>query len=48
MTDLGKALEMASATHTGMVRAHNEDSIGMDPNIGLAVLADGMGGYNAG
>jgi serine/threonine protein phosphatase PrpC len=48
MTDLSKALEMASATHTGMVRAHNEDSIGMDPNIGLAVLADGMGGYNAG
>jgi protein phosphatase len=48
MTDLSKALEMASATHTGMVRAHNEDSIGMDPAIGLAVLADGMGGYNAG
>jgi len=48
MTDLSKALEMASATHTGMVRAHNEDSIGIDPNIGLAVLADGMGGYNAG
>jgi protein phosphatase len=39
---------MASATHTGMVRAHNEDAIGIDPAIGLAVLADGMGGYNAG
>jgi protein phosphatase len=46
--DLSKALEMASATHTGMVRAHNEDAIGTDPSIGLAVLADGMGGYNAG
>jgi len=46
--DLTKALEMASATHTGMVRAHNEDSIGTDASIGLAVLADGMGGYNAG
>jgi protein phosphatase len=48
MSDLGRALEMASATHTGMIRAHNEDSIGNDPSIGLAVLADGMGGYNAG
>ncbi|MGH7463326.1 MAG: Stp1/IreP family PP2C-type Ser/Thr phosphatase [Longimicrobiales bacterium] len=45
---MGRALEMASATHTGMVRAHNEDSIGSDASIGLAVLADGMGGYNAG
>jgi protein phosphatase len=47
-TDLAKALEMATATHTGMVRAHNEDAIGTDATIGLAVLADGMGGYNAG
>jgi serine/threonine protein phosphatase PrpC len=31
-----------------MVRSHNEDSIATDPDIGLAVLADGMGGYNAG
>jgi PPM family protein phosphatase len=46
--DLSKSIEMASATHTGMVRAHNEDSIGADASIGLAVLADGMGGYNAG
>jgi len=46
--DLSKSIEMASATHTGMVRAHNEDSIGTDVNVGLAVLADGMGGYNAG
>jgi protein phosphatase len=46
--DLSKSIEMASATHTGMVRAHNEDSIGTDASVGLAVLADGMGGYNAG
>jgi protein phosphatase len=46
--DLSRSIEMASATHTGMVRAHNEDSIGTDSTIGLAVLADGMGGYNAG
>jgi protein phosphatase len=31
-----------------MVRSHNEDSIAADPANGLVVLADGMGGYNAG
>jgi protein phosphatase len=30
------------------VREHNEDTIAWDANIGLLVLADGMGGYNAG
>ena len=42
------SLEMVKATHTGLVRSHNEDSIATDAEIGLAVLADGMGGYNAG
>jgi protein phosphatase len=46
--NLTPSLEMAKATHTGMVRSHNEDSTATDPQIGLAVLADGMGGYNAG
>jgi serine/threonine protein phosphatase PrpC len=46
--NLGTALEVASATDPGMVRSHNEDSISTDAEIGLAVLADGMGGYNAG
>ncbi|HZR03725.1 MAG TPA: Stp1/IreP family PP2C-type Ser/Thr phosphatase [Burkholderiales bacterium] len=46
--DIAKALDIACATHAGMVRTHNEDTIGADPSIGLAVLADGMGGYNAG
>ena len=46
--NLAHSIEMAKATHTGMVRSHNEDSIATDPQIGLAVLADGMGGYNAG
>ena len=45
---LNASLEMAKATHTGKVRSHNEDSITADGEIGLAVLADGMGGYNAG
>lgn len=35
-------------TDTGKVREHNEDTIALDPDIGLLVLADGMGGYNAG
>jgi serine/threonine protein phosphatase PrpC len=48
MATLSTALEFASATDPGRVRSHNEDSIGTDPEIGLAVLADGMGGYNAG
>ena len=35
-------------TDVGMVRDHNEDAIGTDRDTGLMVLADGMGGYNAG
>ena len=35
-------------TDTGRVREHNEDTIGTDPDVGLVVLADGMGGYKAG
>ena len=48
MATLSAALEFASATDPGRVRSHNEDSIGTEPELGLAVLADGMGGYNAG
>jgi protein phosphatase len=43
-----EALEIFSQTHPGMVRSHNEDSIACEPVYGLVVLADGMGGYNAG
>jgi protein phosphatase len=42
------ALEIVSQTNPGMVRSHNEDSVASDAAIGLVVLADGMGGYNAG
>ena len=48
MVDLNSVLEIATVTHPGMVRSHNEDSIAADAAMGLAVLADGMGGYNAG
>ncbi len=46
--NLAQSLEIASCTDAGIVRSHNEDSIASDASIGLAVLADGMGGYNAG
>lgn len=32
----------------GLVRTNNEDSFALDEKSGVAVLADGMGGYNAG
>ncbi|MDJ0911552.1 MAG: Stp1/IreP family PP2C-type Ser/Thr phosphatase [Woeseiaceae bacterium] len=41
-------INFAALTDTGRVREHNEDAIGVNPDIGLLVLADGMGGYNAG
>lgn len=46
--DLSQVLEIASQSDAGRVRSHNEDSIVCEPAIGLVVLADGMGGYNAG
>src|SRR5690349_16459412 len=41
-------LDVASASHCGRVRDHNEDWTSVDRDAGLAVLADGMGGHNAG
>lgn len=41
-------LEIASATDPGVVRTFNEDSIAIEPDIGLLMLADGMGGHNGG
>ena len=46
--NLANSLEIASLTDPGMVRSHNEDSVSTDVRHGLVVLADGMGGYNAG
>jgi protein phosphatase len=42
------SLEFAAKTDTGRVRSHNEDTIALSPEYGFAILADGMGGYNAG
>ncbi|HZR70321.1 MAG TPA: Stp1/IreP family PP2C-type Ser/Thr phosphatase [Burkholderiales bacterium] len=46
--NLEQSLEIATHSDPGMVRSHNEDSIAADAAKGLVVLADGMGGYNAG
>lgn len=41
-------IEIAALTDVGNVRQFNEDSIVTDPDAGVAVLADGMGGHRAG
>lgn len=41
-------LQFVVKTDTGLVRAHNEDAVAVSVEHGIAVLADGMGGYNAG
>lgn len=40
--------DYASLTDVGRQRANNEDAVMVDAEHGLIVLADGMGGYNAG
>ncbi|MBZ0105864.1 MAG: Stp1/IreP family PP2C-type Ser/Thr phosphatase [Sulfuricella denitrificans] len=39
---------MATITDTGVVRSFNEDTIATEHDLGLALVADGMGGYKAG
>jgi len=39
---------ISGLTDQGRVRDHNEDSIGMEAELGLLVLADGMGGHKGG
>jgi protein phosphatase len=41
-------IRVVSNTDTGRIREHNEDASAADMDLGLLVLADGMGGYNAG
>jgi serine/threonine protein phosphatase PrpC len=40
--------EIVCDTHRGMVRSGNEDAVYAHADMGLAILADGMGGYAAG
>jgi serine/threonine protein phosphatase PrpC len=48
LQNLRGKIRSVGSTDVGKVREHNEDTIGVDADIGLLVLADGMGGYNAG
>ncbi len=46
--NLTDTLEVVRLTDVGQRRDHNEDAVASDTEIGLLVLADGMGGYKAG
>lgn len=41
-------IDMVARTDVGQVRSNNEDAVACDADVGLLVLADGMGGYKAG
>lgn len=41
-------LRSAASTHLGMRRQANEDCYAIVPDLGLYLVADGMGGHNAG
>ncbi|OOG28704.1 protein phosphatase [Thioalkalivibrio denitrificans] len=42
------SIRVAGLSNQGRVRTHNEDTIGDDTELGVVVLADGMGGYSSG
>jgi serine/threonine protein phosphatase PrpC len=46
--NLSNKISAVELTDVGQIRDHNEDAIGSQRDAGLYVLADGMGGYNAG
>ena len=41
-------LSIVGLTDTGRTRARNEDSLSMIPALGVAIVADGMGGHRGG
>lgn len=45
---LSDVLDIVVKTDPGKVRSQNEDAVFANPHLGLAILADGMGGYSAG
>ena len=48
VSTMSGALEIVARTDPGLVREHNEDAVFVNPARGVVILADGMGGYNAG
>tara|TARA_R110002073_G_scaffold139145_1_gene289075 strand:- start:698 stop:1456 length:759 start_codon:yes stop_codon:yes gene_type:complete len=48
MAETRALLKIVGYTDTGVRREYNQDHIGFDQDLGIAVLADGMGGHKAG
>ena len=48
MTTEAVIYRFCAQTDSGLTRENNEDAYSFDEAAGVAVLADGMGGYNAG
>ncbi len=48
MTTDAMIYKFYAQTDSGLMRENNEDAVGFHEATGIAVLADGMGGYNAG
>jgi protein phosphatase len=42
------SVKIAGFTDQGKTRSNNEDAIWLDPDLGLIIIADGMGGHQAG
>jgi len=42
------SLDLATRSHTGLVRTRNQDYVHCDAALGVAALGDGMGGHRAG
>jgi protein phosphatase len=48
MANEADGLTISSCSDPGMLRSNNEDRVSTTPEAGLAVVADGMGGHQAG
>ncbi len=45
---MAKRYRVGTATHVGMKRSQNQDCFGSKPELGLFMVADGMGGHKGG